>query len=288
MQILDEVLVATVSMTTISDKAANVATAKSLIRKAASSGAQWIVLPEIWAFHGPYDKLWDMAEEESGPLNTELADLARELNIVLFAGSVGERPGRMSESDLRSPQGHKRIFNTSYVFARSGEIVAKYRKTHLFNLHDAGGRALYCESEGFLAGDDAPKAFEIDGWRVGLAICYDLRFPQLFTRLTSDRPLDMFVIPSAFTMATGMYHWELLLRARAVENQAWVVAANQTGVHAPGKISFGHSMIVDPWGHKIADTGNKPGIALGPVSKKTLADYRAQLPALTNRRPELY
>jgi predicted amidohydrolase len=285
---MDEILVATVSMTTTSEKAANISSAKAFIRRAASAGAQWVVLPEIWAFHGPYDKLWDMAEEEGGPLNSELASLAQELGIVIFAGSVGERPDRLSESSLRGTAGHKRVYNTSYVFSRTGQILSKYRKTHLFNLHDSGGRSLYCESDGFLAGDEPPRHFEVNGWKVGLAICYDLRFPQLFTRMAASGPLDLFVIPSAFTLATGMYHWELLLRARAVECQAWVVAANQTGTHSPGKTSFGHSMIVDPWGHKVADTGNKPGVVFATVSKKVLADYRAQLPALANRRPELY
>jgi len=272
-------------MTTTGDKAANIAAAEHEIRAAAGAGADWIVLPEIFAFHGTYDKLWDMAETEDGPLNEKLRNLCTQLKVVLFAGSVGERP---TAGTTNTSAAAKKVYNTSYVFGRDGAMLGKYRKTHLFNLKDAQGKPLYCESDGFLAGDACPSVLTIDGWRVAVTICYDLRFPELYARITADQPVDAFVIPSAFTLGTGMYHWELLLRARAVESLCYVLAANQTGTHAPGKSSYGHSMIIDPWGNKIADTGNRPGFSMGQISLGKIHEHRSQLPALSNRRPELY
>jgi predicted amidohydrolase len=219
-----------------------------------------------------------MAEVEGGDFCLRMSKLARELNIVLFAGTVGER----SES-----QNEKKVFNTSFVFDRKGDLIARYRKIHLFNLSDATGKPLYCESDGFLSGQDI-VTLDIDGFHVGLSICYDLRFASLYESMAKKRPLDVIMVPSAFTLGTGMYHWELLLRARAVEQLAYVVAPNQVGTHSPGKMSYGHAMIVDPWGTKICDTGSKPGIALANLSKDTIAGYRAQLPALANRRFDLY
>jgi predicted amidohydrolase len=284
-----EIFTAAVCMTTTSDKARNIATAESLVRSAAASGSEWIMLPEIFSWHGPYTDIFQNAETEDGPLNQKLAALARELKIVLFAGTVGERPGPKDQqrSDLVNSKGEKKVFNTSYVFGRDGSLVGKYRKTHLFNLIADDGTPTHCESDGFLAGDSA-QSINVDGMKVGLSICYDLRFPEFYCQLAAGGPVDVIAIPSAFTLATGMYHWELLLRARAVEWQAYVIAANQTGVHSPGKASFGHAMVIDPWGHKLADTGNHPGIARAAISREKISLYRAQLPALANRRPEVY
>jgi predicted amidohydrolase len=275
---------ASITMNTRSNKQENLATAEHLIRDAKAKGADWVLLPEIFAYFGDYATLHGAAEEENGPLNQKLSALAKELGIVLFAGSVGER----SKEPALNDKNQRRVYNTNYVFDREGKTIAKYRKTHLFNLRDASGKKLYCESDGFIPGNEAPKSFVVDGYRVGMAICYDLRFPSLFQRLAKDAPLDVLVIPSAFTRKTGEAHWELLLRARAVELQCFVFAANQTGEHAPGKESFGHSMVIDPWGTKLADTGPNVGIAIAKISKDRLAEVRAQLPALKNQRPELY
>ena len=185
-------------------------------------------------------------------------------------------------------KGERRVFNTHYVFGREGDLLAKYRKTHLFNLNGDDGRPRYCESDAFIPGDKAADVFEVDGWKVGLAICYDLRFPDFFTALAARATPDVLAVPSAFTKGTGLAHWELLLRARAVERQAYVFAANQVGEHSPGKETYGHSVVVDPWGVVLADTGDRPGFAVAKLSRAALADVRGKLPALANRRPELY
>ncbi len=267
--------VATISLCANDDRSQNIAKALSFVDEAAHSGAQWVVLPEVFHYHGPYDRFPEIAESDNSPLIEQLRKAAATNKIVLFAGSVCER----STED--------RVYNTLYVINRSGEILQKYRKIHLFNLRDSSGKALYCESDGFLPGDNFVSV-EIDGLRVGLAICYDLRFPEMFAVLNRPIPQDVFVIPAAFTKSTGEAHWELLLRARAVENQAYVIAANQVGEHRPGRYSFGHSMIIDPWGIKLCDSGTAEGIAYAAIDPDRIREVRGQLPALENRRPELY
>lgn len=284
----DELTLAVICMTSGPDKEKNIATAERYVREAKAAGAEWVQLPEMWPFMGNYDHVYDMAEIEGGPLFKRMQGWAKELGIVLFAGSVGERPADdLPKATLVNEQGQRRVYNTHYVFGKDGVLLSKYRKTHLFNLHGEEGQPRYCESDGFIAGD-LPTTMNVDGFKVGLTICYDLRFPELYTRLARDGAPDILAVPSAFTKGTGMAHWELLLRARAVERQSYVFAANQTGTHAPGKESFGHSMIIDPWGVVLADTGDKPGIATAPISRTKLKEIRAKLPALANRRPQLY
>ncbi len=285
----DELTFAATSMTTTSNKATNIATAVRLVGDAARLGADWVELPEMFPFMGSYDKVYEMAELEGGPLYQTFSGLAREHRIILIAGTVGERPDhdRLPEKELVNALGQRRVFNTCYVFGRQGELLGKYRKTHLFNLNGGPDQPRYCESDGFIPGDQ-PMSLTIDGFKVGMTICYDLRFPGLYSRLAEGGAPDVLCVPSAFTKGTGTAHWELLLRARAVEWQAYVFAANQTGVHGPGKESFGHSMIVDPWGTVLADTGIQVGIAIAKISKQKLGEIRAKLPALANRRPNLY
>lgn len=278
MKPVDSINTAVISLTATADKTSNIEHAFSLADQAVQLGASWVCLPEMFAFHGPYQDLWANAEFEDGPLNKRLSEFAARHGVVIFAGSVGERP-----KDSKSGK----IYNTQYVFGRTGDLIAKYRKTHLFNLKDQSGKPLYCESDGYLAGDSL-TTISIDGWQVGLATCYDLRFPGVFSSLTRTGPLDCFVIPAAFTLQTGMYHWELLLRSRAVESLCYVVAANQVGTHSPGKQSFGHAMIVDPWGTVLADTGHISGIAMAQITKSRIQTCRAQLPAIDNKRPEIY
>lgn len=275
---LETLDIAVCSVTANSDKEGNIERATAQVREAASRGAQWVFLPEMFSFHGPYDQLFSKAETEDGPLNQHLSKLARELNVVLFAGSVGERPYNATSG---------KVFNTQYVFGRTGQIIAKYRKTHLFNLLGQDGKPLYCESDGYMAGD-ALTTFQLEGWQIALATCYDLRFPEMFARLASSGPIDLLAIPAAFTQQTGMYHWELLCRARAVEHLCYVAAANQVGLHSPGKVSYGHAVVIDPWGNVLSDTGNQTGVAVTRISKKSIAHWRSQLPALANRRPEIY
>lgn len=281
--------VAAICMTSTGDKERNIATALKYVKEAAQNGAEWVQLPEMLAYHGPYDKIYDMAELDGGPLFETMAATAREHKIVLISGTVGERPDRdnLPADVVKNKNGHRRVFNTAYVFGRDGSLITKYRKTHLFNLTDAANGANYCESDGYIAGDKAVTC-TIDGWKVGLSICYDLRFPRFYDMLEAQGSPEILLVPSAFTKGTGQAHWELLLRSRAVERQAYVFAANQTGTHSPGKESYGHSMVVDPWGKVLADTGDQPGIAYATISREALAEARGRLPALGNRRPELY
>ena len=287
--IKEAVKVAVVTMTTIADKQRNIDTAFSMVRTAAGQGAAWVQLPEMFPYMGSYDQIYNMAEVEGGPLYQSLSNLARELKIVLFAGSVGERPSSDVESaeKLINAQGQKRVYNTSYVFGRDGNLLAKYRKIHLFNLNDENGLPRYRESDGYIPGS-RPVTFKVDGLKVGLSICYDLRFPQLFHLFGEQEPVDVIAVPSAFTLATGRAHWELLLRARAVENLAYIYAANQTGTHSPGKESYGHSLVVDPWGTVLCNTGDFPGIGFANISSGVIQEVRGRLPALSNRRPDIY
>lgn len=284
----DEFKVAVISLTATNDRLKNIQNALALVTAAAREGAQWVQLPEMWAFMGPYLRLYEMAEPQDGLLNEQLAALAKKLNIVLFAGSVGERPKDGESPDGYGPEGHRKVFNTSYVFSRSGEMIAKYRKVHLFNLLGEQGQPTHKESDGFLQGDAITTAL-IDGLKVGMSICYDLRFGEFYS--TMERkfgPVDVVVAPSAFTKHTGSAHWELLLRARAVEFQSYVYAANQVGCHSEGKESYGHGMLVDPWGLVLADTGDSAGVALASIDPNKIAAVRTKLPALANRRVELY
>ncbi|MBC7532175.1 MAG: carbon-nitrogen hydrolase family protein [Oligoflexus sp.] len=278
---------ATVCMTSGADKEKNIRDAIQWVRDAAAQGADWVLLPEVFTYIGPYEAIYQNGEDDNGALVQTLSSLAKELSIVLFAGSFGERPSASEKVELEGRTGHKRVYNTSYVFGRDGQKIAKYRKTHPFNLMDAKGQPLYCESDGFLSGDSL-VTLEVEGYNVGLAICYDLRFPRLFERLAKARALDVILLPSAFTTQTGMDHWEVLIRARAIEQQAYVYASNQVGESSPGKSCYGHSMIVDPWGYVLANTGGTPGVAMAEISFSRIAAVRARLPALSNRRPEVY
>ncbi len=287
MSVSKKLRLATVCMTSGADKTQNVKDALAWVREAAARGADWVLLPEVFTYIGPYDAIYANGEEEDGPLVKTLSHVAKELSIVLFAGSFGERPRPDEAVGPDGRTGLKRVYNSSFVFGRDGQKLAKYRKTHPFNLMDPGGRPLYCESDGFLSGNQL-VTLEIEGYNVGLSICYDLRFPRLYERLAKDKPLDVILLPSAFTTQTGMDHWEVLLRARAIEQQAYVFASNQVGESAPGKSCYGHAMIVDPWGYVLANTGGTPGVALAEISLERIAAVRARLPALSNRRPEIY
>lgn len=280
---------AAICMTSTADKAANVRTALKMIETAAVSGADWIQIPEMFAFLGPYNQVFAMAETASGKILADLKSLARKHKVVIVAGSMGERAEErdITEKEQLNSSGDRRVYNTLFVIDRTGAIIAKYRKTHLFNLTGSDGTPLYCESDGYLTGS-ALVRLEIEGYQVGLSICYDLRFSGFFSKLTEKAPIDILLAPSAFTKATGTAHWELLLRSRAIENQCFVFAANQVGIHAPGKESYGHSMIVNPWGEILANTGAEIGIAYAEIDPEALSSTRAKLPVLKNKRPELY
>ena len=262
-----------VQLTAGADPVANRETAGRLVRRAATLGAQLVVLPERW--NGVHDRAGTLAaaEDRDGPSLRAAAGWARELGLWLVAGSVGERL-----PDGRPPA------NTSVAFDPAGEVVAVYRKVHMFDV-EVGGRA-YRESDEASPGDALTWAL-LAGVPVGMSVCYDLRFPEVYRALTLAGA-RVLAVPSAFTAATGPDHWEVLLRARAIENQAFVLAADQVGRHATGARSHGRSMIIDPWGVVLAQAGDGEGVALADLDLRAQDDVRTRLPALRHRRPDVY
>jgi predicted amidohydrolase len=275
----EDLTIATISLSSGADLKQNLATALEAVEKAAKRGADWVLLPEVFTYIGENSRIFDHADPVRGPIYESLAKKASDLNICLFAGSYAERIDGGPNTDSK-------VHNVSYVFDRSGNEQARYVKTHLFNLFDKG-RPIYCESDTYQAGHSL-ESLILEGWKVGLSICYDLRFPQLYQALAASSPLDIITVPAAFTLETGKDHWEVLLRARAIELQAYVIAANQFGSKAGSKRNYGHSMIIDPWGYKLADTGDQYGIALAEISKKRISEIRKKLPALKDAKDSLY
>lgn len=272
--------IAAISLTSTPNRSENIRAAESAVREAATHGASWVALPEMISYLGDYKNIWLEAEDERGELFLRFSSLAKELNIVLFAGTWGERPAGQNEAS-------QKVYNTLHVFGRNGELLAKYRKVHLFSLKNEKGDLTHSEPDGYLPGNSF-ESVVIDGLRVHLAICYDLRFPEMFATLQKLGPCDVLMAPSAFTKATGERHWELLCRSRAIDLQAWVVAPNQVGVHHGSKESFGHSYIIDPWGTILADSGKLPGIIYSEIQLNHLHTFRMRLPVLSNKRPDLY
>jgi deaminated glutathione amidase len=265
---------AAVQMSSRSDVGANRASADRLVRAAAADGAELIVLPEKWTAMGTDEQLLAAAEPLEGPTLEWTRSLARELGVELVAGSFCERiPGR------------DKLANTSVHVDARGELRAVYRKIHMFDV-EVGGRA-YRESDLEDPGDEVVLSHTAAGVELGLSICYDLRFPELY-RILAVRGARVLVVPAAFTLATTRDHWETLLRARAIENQAFVVAANQVGEHPGGNRSGGRSMIVDPWGVVLAQAPDREGHISAELDLARLQEIRTQLPALANRRAGAY
>jgi predicted amidohydrolase len=252
------------------DRDHNLAVARELLGQAASAGAELAVLPEYVDYLGP-GKGAPEPEGIDGDFARFFATAAQELGIWVHAGSFHEA-GPDAE----------RTFNTSLVFDPVGGLVATYRKIHLYDVEIAG-RVSYQESRSVAPGADTVVA-EIGGIRTGLSICYDLRFPELYRRLAVQGDARVLVVPAAFMMHTGRDHWEVLLRARAIENQCYVVAAGQIGDHEPGRTCFGRSMIVDPWGTVLAQVPDSVGIVTAELDLGRLETVRSELPSLANRR----
>jgi predicted amidohydrolase len=270
--------VAAVQLNSNGDKARNLAAAERLVRAAAADGAELIALPEKWNLLAGGEEMAAGAEPLDGPSLAAARGWARELGVHLLAGSIAER---VADGD--------KAFNTSVLIDPDGEDLAVYRKIHLFDV-DAGGVA-YRESEHERAGSEiveAEAAGESFGYvRVGLTVCYDLRFPELY-RTLAVRGVHLIAIPSAFTLATGRDHWEVLLRARAIENQLFVLAPNQVGEAPPHYSSYGHSAIVDPWGVVLARVADGEGFVAADLDFGVQERVREELPSLANRRPEVY
>lgn len=246
----------------------------SLERRIARLGkGDLIVLPEVFAGRGDDDDYDRWAEPIPGPLTERLGGVARERGVWLLAGSMVESAAK------------GKPHNSSVLFDRHGRIRAVYRKMHLFEARLDNGVTIR-ESDTFAAGS-SPVLVEIDGWRCGLAICYDLRFPELF-RHYSHRGANILLVPSNFTQRTGKDHWEVLLRARAIENQCYVVAPNQCGTNpATGVVSYGHSMAVDPWGTVLASAAGRETVLSVTLDPAAMKEIRAQIPVLRHRRPGL-
>jgi len=255
------------------DRAANLAAADRLVREAAGRGAQLVLLPEKWTVLGSGAQLRDGAEPIDGPAISWARECARELALELVAGSFVERGA------------DGRLHNTSVHISPDGEIRAVYRKIHMFDVTIDG--IAYRESEHEDAGEEIVLSDTAGGVELGLTICYDLRFPELY-RILALRGARVLLVPAAFTLATTRDHWEALLRARAIENQAFVVAANQIGENEPGRFSGGRSMIVDPWGVVLAQAGDGVGVIVADLDLARLAAIRESLPSLANRRPGAY
>ena len=272
--------IAALQMVSTPDVARNLVAARGLIAQAARQGAQLVALPEYFCLMGraDSDKL-DVAEAligrgrqdgvDSAPIQQALAAAAREHRLWVIGGTL---PLRCDDA--------QRARNSSLVFAPDGTLAARYDKMHLFRFE--AGRERYDESRVLEAGA-TPVAVQCGALRVGLSVCYDLRFPELYRALMSP-PCDLISVPSAFTHTTGSAHWELLLRARAVENQAYVIAPAQGGTHENGRRTWGHTMIVDPWGDVLGVLPEGEGVVIAEVDRTRLAAVRAKLPALEHRR----
>ena len=262
---------AAVQLNSNGDKARNLATAERLVRAAAADGAELVALPEKWNLLAAGEELLAGAEALDGPSLTAARGWARELGIHLLAGSVAER-------------GEEKASNTSVLIGPDGEDLAVYRKVHMFDV-DAGGVS-YRESEHERPGSELVTA-PVGETVLGLSVCYDLRFPELF-RILAIRDARILAVPSAFTTATGRDHWEVLLRARAIENQAFVLAPNQCGTAPPHFDSWGHSAIVGPWGELLAAAPDGECFVAAELDFAKQERVRESLPALANRRPRAY
>jgi deaminated glutathione amidase len=265
---------AAIQLNATEDLDANLATADRLTRAAAAQGAELVVLPEKWPVLGPGELLLKCAETLDGPAVRWARDVAAELGIDLVAGSISERV-----------EGEDKLRNTSLHIGPDGEIRATYRKIHMFDVEVDGH--VYRESAHEEPGTEVALTQALGGVEVGMTICYDLRFPELFREL-AVRGARVFSLPAAFTFATTRDHWEPLVRARAIENQAYVVAANQVGTAPGGLRCGGRTMIVDPWGLVLALAPDQETFVIAEIDLERQARIRRELPSLANRRPEAY
>ena len=270
---LAELNIASIQMVSTPNVIENLETASRLIRAAAHAGAQVAVLPEYFCLMGlkDTDKVNARERYQSGPIQERLSAIAKENNVYLIAGTI--------PLEANNPQ---KVLNTTLVFDPQGQSIGRYDKIHLFGFQTKTER--YQESETIEAGNE-PGLLKItiggQEWVFGLSICYDLRFPELYRALGQ---VDCHVIPAAFTYTTGKDHWEILLRARAIENQCYVLASAQGGTHLNQRRTWGHSMLIDPWGEVLADLPEGEGFISGVLCKDKLNDVRSKLPALVHRK----
>ncbi len=260
--------VASIQMVSAPDVPSNLATAARLVAQAADAGAQLVVLPEYFALMGLNDTDKVKAREPwgDGPIQRALADMARCHQLWLVGGTL----------PLEAPEPDK-VYNSCVLYGPDGQAAARYDKIHLFGFSGLGER--YCEADTITPGKEI-VAVDTPLGRMGLSVCYDLRFPELFRAMGEP---DIIILPAAFTAITGQAHWEPLLRARAIENQCFVIASGQGGVHASGRATHGHSMVIDPWGVIVAEQAQGEGVVLAQLDRRQLASVRTRLPALAHR-----
>ena len=270
----DSLRVACIQLTAGRDKAANLEQAERFVTRAVSLGAELIVLPEKWNLVGDSEVLHEGAETlERGESVRAMAAWAKRHGVVLIGGSVVERR-----------EGREKLSNTSLVFDAKGDLIARYRKLHLFDVEIAG--QTYRESESEEPGDEVVLT-EAGGWKIGLTICYDLRFPELY-RLLALAGAELVTVPANFTLRTGMAHWHALLRARAIENALYLAAPGQIGEPMAGRASYGHSLVVDPWGTVIAEAPDSETVVVAELERSRVREIRSNLPVLAQRRPDIY
>lgn len=267
---MQRAIVGAVQMTSGPDKARNLETAVRLVEEATARGARLVTLPELFNCLGGSETIASQAEPVPGPTSLAMSELAARLQVTLLAGSIAEQV-----------EGADKVFNTSLLFSPEGEQLASYRKIHLFDI-DLPGQITFQESS-FMQAGDRMVVTETSIGRLGQATCYDLRFPELFRRLM-NAGADVLCVPSAFTLPTGRDHWQPLLRARAIENQTYVIASNQYGRNGPGIVTYGRSAIIDPWGVPLAVAADGENVITAEIDLNHQAEIRARLPALQHRR----
>jgi len=261
-------LVAAIQMTSTENHQQNIVKATQLIEQAACRGAKIVALPENFYYLDMEGEPYPIAINNNGKLTKTLSEIAAKQRIYLIAGTIPEKI-----------EGSHKTYNSTLVFNPTGQLIGCYRKIHLFDFSPDSQKA-YSESHLIEKGTEA-IVVDTEYGKIGLAICYDLRFPELFRKLTLMGAI-MIVIPSAFIVSTGKDHWEILLKARAIENQVYIVAPNQFGKHNPKRVSYGHSMIIGPWGVPIAHAEDREGIIMADMDKNYLDEVRNKLPVLNH------
>lgn len=267
---MERIIVSAIQTVSTTDVNENIKRVENLIKQAVLQNAQWIVLPEYWVLMGKNEedkvKIAETFRQPENTIQTTIAQWAKEYQITIFAGSI----------PLRSPIDGK-IYNSLLTFNAQGQCISRYDKKHLFGFYGIGEK--YQESDTIVAGNTIPN-LQHQQWQIAQGICFDLRFPEFFV---AQGVFDVIILPAAFTYTTGRAHWETLIKARAIENQCYVIAAAQGGIHQNGRRTFGHSMIIDPWGKIIALAKEGEACIVAEISQNRIKQVRNHLPAVILR-----